>query len=89
VVKKKTMQLNIDFNIKSTYDIDTDSNSVTVSIDSNKSLSDHFTALELAKQGLINSLEAYVKTMPDGMLTEKEMEDLVNTPLKKLKGFEV
>jgi len=89
VVKKKTMQLNIDFNIKSTYDIDTDSNSVTVSIDSNKSLSDHFTALELAKQGLINAIEAYVKTMPDGMLTEKEMEDLVNTPLKKLKGFEV
>lgn len=83
------MQLNIDFNIKSTYDIDTNNNSVTVSIDSNKSLSDHFTALELARQGLINSLEAYVKTRPDGMLTEKEMEDLVNTPLKKLKGFEV
>ncbi|MGJ1360393.1 hypothetical protein ACR79K_27175 [Sphingobacterium siyangense] len=83
------MQLNIDFNIKSTYDIDTNNNSVTVSIDSNKSLSDHFTALELAKQGLINAIEAYVKTMPDGMLTEKEMEDLVNTPLKKLKGFEV
>lgn len=83
------MQLNIDFNIKSTYDIDTNNNSVTVSIDSNKSLSDHFTALELARQGLINAIEAYVKTMPDGMLTEKEMDDLVNTPLKKLKGFEV
>ncbi len=83
------MQLNIDFSIKSTYSPETDSNSVTVQLDTNKTLSDHFTALELAKRALINSLEAYVKTMPDGMLTEKEMDDLVNTPLKKLKGFEV
>jgi hypothetical protein len=83
------MQLDIDFSIKSTYSIETDSNSVTVQLDTNKTLSDHFTALELAKRGLINSLEAYVKTMPDGMLTEKQMEDLVNTPLKKLKGFEL
>ncbi len=83
------MQLDIDFSIKSTYSVETDSNSVTVQLDTNKTLSDHFTALELAKRGLINSLEAYVKTMPDGMLTEKEMDDLVNTPLKKLKGFEV
>ncbi|GEM_PF-1018878 len=83
------MQLNIDFSIKSTYSVETDSNSVTVQLDTNKTLSDHFTAIELAKQGLINSLEAFVKTMPEGMLTEKEMEDLVNTPLKKLKGFEL
>lgn len=83
------MQLNIDFSIKSTYLPETDSNSVTVQLDTNKTLSHHFTALELAKQGLINSLEAFVKTIPEGMLTEKEMEDLVNTPLKKLKGFEL
>ncbi len=82
------MQLNIDFNIKSTYDIDTDSNSVTVSIDSNKSILEHLTALEMAKQALANSLEAYIKVMPKGMVTEKEYEELISTPLKKLKGFE-
>ena len=83
------MQLNIDFNIKSTYDIDTDSNSVTVSIDSNKSILGHLTALEMAKQALVNALEAYVRAMPKGLVNEKEYEELITTPIKKLKGFEV
>ncbi|WON94743.1 hypothetical protein [Sphingobacterium sp. UGAL515B_05] len=83
------MQLNIDFNIKSIHDKDTNSNKLSVSVDVNKSVLEHLTALEMAKQALANALEAYVKVMPKGMVTDKEYEELITTPLKKLKGFEV
>lgn len=83
------MQLNIDFNVKSIHDDATKTNKVSVSVDSNKSVLEHLTALEMAKQALANALEAYVKVMPKGMVTEKEYEELITTPLKKLKGFEV
>ncbi|MDM1294294.1 hypothetical protein HX021_08280 [Sphingobacterium sp. N143] len=83
------MQLNIDFNIKSIHDNETNSNKLSVSLDVNKSVLEHLTALEMAKQALANALEAYVKVMPEGMVTDKEYEKLITTPLKKLKGFEV
>jgi hypothetical protein len=83
------MQLNIDFNVKSIHDDETKTNKVSVSMDSNRSVLEHLTALEMAKQALANALEAYVKVMPKGMVTEKEYEELITTPLKKLKGFEV
>lgn len=83
------MQLNIDFNIKSIHDNETNSNKLSVSLDVNKSVLEHLTALEMAKQALANALEAYVKVMPEGMVTDKEYEELITTPLKKLKGFEV
>lgn len=83
------MQLNIDFNIKSIHDNETNSNKLSVSVDVNKSVLEHLTALEMAKQALANALEAYVKVMPKGMVTDKEYEELITTPLKKLKGFEV
>ncbi len=83
------MQLDIDFSIKSTHDDVNKTNNISVSVDSNKSILDHLTALELAKQSLANALEAYSKTMPNGMLTEKQYEELISTPLKKLKGFEL
>ncbi len=83
------MQLNIDFNIKSIHDNEINSNKLSVSVDVNKSILEHLTALEMAKQALANALEAYVKVMPKGMVTDKEYEELITTPLKKLKGFEV
>lgn len=83
------MQLNIDFNIKSIHDNEKNSNKLSVSVDVNKSVLEHLTALEMAKQALANALEAYVKVMPKGMVTDKEYEELITTPLKKLKGFEV
>lgn len=83
------MQLNIDFNIKSIHDNETNSNKLSVSVDVNKSVLEHLTALEMAKQSLANALEAYVKVMPKCMVTDKEYEELITTPLKKLKGFEV
>jgi hypothetical protein len=83
------MQLNIDFSVKSTHDDATKSNNVSVSVDINKSILEHLTALEMAKKSLVNALEAYILVMPKGMVTEKEYEELISTPLKKLKGFEV
>lgn len=84
------MQLNIDFSIHSTYNKKTDCNSISITVDSRKSTLEHLTTLEMAKDALINALEAYVnKGMPEGMLTEKQYEELITTPIKKLKGFEV
>jgi len=83
------MQLDINFSIKSTHDDATKRNNVSVSVDINKSILEHLTALEMAKKSLVNALEAYVLIMPKGMVTEKEYEELISTPLKKLKGFEL
>lgn len=83
------MQLNIDFSIKCKRNKEADGNDISVAVDSSKSILEHLTALEMAKGALVNSLEAFAKTMPDGMLTEKQYEELITTPINKLKGFEV
>lgn len=83
------MQLTLELTIKSQYNENTDINEVQLSFDKSKSMSEVFTALRIAKDSLSNALEAYVKVMPEGMLTEKQLEELVNTPIKLLKGFEI
>ncbi|UXD67722.1 hypothetical protein MUK51_10815 [Sphingobacterium faecium] len=83
------MQLTLELTIKSQYNEDTDINDVSVSIDTSKSFSEAITTLELAKMSLQRALEEYIKVMPDGILSEKEFEELVTKPINQLKGFEI
>lgn len=83
------MELNIDFNIKSTYDNISDKNTIRVLLDDNKSVLEHFTAMEMAKECLMNALDAYVKSTPNGTVTNIEFDNLVSTPIHKLKGFSI
>lgn len=83
------MQLTLELTIKSQYNEATDINEVQLSFDKSNSMSEVFTALRIAKDSLSNALEAYVKVMPEGILTEKQLDELVNTPIKLLKGFEI
>ncbi|MNK97546.1 hypothetical protein D3C87_1178870 [compost metagenome] len=83
------MQLTLELTIKSQYNESTDINDVSVSFDTSKSFSEAITALELAKMSLQKALEKYIKVMPDGMLSEKEFDELVTKPINHLKGFEI
>lgn len=83
------MQLTLELTIKSQYNENKDINEVQLSFDKSNSISEVFIALRIAKDSLYKALEAYIKVMPEGMLTETQLEELVNTPIKLLKGFEI
>ncbi|VXC45223.1 hypothetical protein [Sphingobacterium multivorum] len=78
------MKINTELTISVKYIPDTNSNSTTINMNLNSSPKEILTVLELAKSNVTAMLEEYIKTQPNGKVSEKCFKKLMSTPFKKI-----